>query len=335
MAKKAKDKAVRGKNVATARALQQKNTRRRWLTFLRMLRYGANNITRNAWLTVAASAVMTITLLVIFTTVAARTVLMDTADEIRDRMEMSIYLKTDTPDDQADAIEDDLLDLASVKEVYYISPDEARAQFAETYKGDADMLLAMNEATNEFPGTLRIKVVDINDTSELRSFVDNNETLGEHINPDREPSFQSDRNKAINQIGRWTSMAERFGIGAAVVFVAISSLIIFNTIRMAIFSRQDEIHMMKLIGADKSFIRGPFIVEAVFYGFIAAIAATAIGMAVLYYSKDSLQSYGIQIQTVLDFVTDYAVLTLVGMVIIGSIIGIISSLLATRRYLKI
>lgn len=325
----------KNKGSSAAKALQQKNARRRWLTFIRMLRYGVNNITRNAWLTVAASAVMTITLLVIFTTVAARTVLSDTAGEIRNRVEMSIYLQTDTTDEEAAAIENDLTGLESVKEVTYISPAAAKEQFAKENKEDIDMLSALNEATNEFPGTLRVKIVDINDPSELRNFVQNSELVQEHIHADREPSFESDRSTAIKSIGRWTSLAERFGIGAAVIFIAISSLIIFNTIRMAIFSRQDEIQMMKLIGADRSFIRGPFIVEAVFYGLIAAIVATGIGIAVLYYSRDSLQSYGIQVETVVRFVTDYAIVTLVGMIIIGALIGIISSFLATRRYLKI
>lgn len=327
--------AKKHSNISAAKALQQKNARRRWLTFLRMMRYGMNNITRNAWLTIAASAVMTITLLVIFTTVAARTVLTDTAGEIRDRVEMSIYLRTETTDSQADTIKANLEKLSSVKSVAYVSPAAAKVQFAEDYKDDPETLSALNEATNEFPGTMRIKVVDINDPSELREFVKNDKTLQKHIHPTRAPSFESDRSKAISRIGRWTSMAERFGIAAAAIFIAISSLIIFNTIRMAIFSRQDEIHMMKLIGADKSFIRGPFIIEAVFYGIIAAVVATGIGITALYSSKESLQRNDIQVATVVQFVTDYAVVTFIGMMIIGALIGIISSLLATRRYLKI
>lgn len=324
------------KQVTSAnKALQQKNARRRWLTFVRMLRYGVNNITRNAWLTIAASAVMTITLLVIFSAVAARTVLVDTATEIKDRVNMSIYLRPNVTDEQAATIKEKLEGLASVKAVEYISPAVAKEQFAEENKSDADTLSALNEATNEFPGTLRVKVVDINDPSELRTFVKDDETTQRYLNEDRPPSFESERSSAISSIGRWVVFAERFGIAAAVLFIAISSLIIFNTIRMAIFNRKDEIEMMKLIGADRSFIRGPFIVEAVFYGFIAAIVATAVGVLALYYSKDSLQSYGIKVETVVSFVTDYAAITLLGMIIVGAIIGILSSLLATRRYLKI
>lgn len=327
---------AKSKTTSASKALQQKNARRRrWLTFMRMMRYGVNNITRNAWLTIAASAVMTITLLVIFTAVAARTVLVDTADDIRDKVLMSIYVKTDIDDNQAAEIGRRLEALPTVQSVEYISPAQAKANFAEQNKGDADTLSALNEATNEFPGIFRVKIADINDPSELRTFVKDDSLMKQYLHPDRAPSFESDRSSAISQIGRWVVYAERFGIGAAIVFIAISSLIIFNTIRMAIFNRKDEIQMMKLIGADRSFIRGPFIVEAVFYGFIAAIAATAIGMATLYVLKDGLEGAGIQVETVVHFVTDYAAITLLGMIIVGAIIGVVSSLLATRRYLKI
>lgn len=326
---------MKQKTSSAAKALQQKSARRRWLTFMRMLRYGMNNITRNAWLTIAASAIMTITLLVIFATVAARTVLMDTIAQIENSVSMSIYLKTDTTDQQAESVENDLEKLSSVKSVSYISPANARAQFAEQNKTDADTLSALNEATNEFPGTLRVKIADISDPSQLKDFVEKNDNVKKYLNPDLAPSFASDRSKAIKKIGSWVNFADKFGIGATILFIAISSLIVFNTIRMAIFNRKDEIQMMKLIGADRSFIRGPFIVEAVFYGFIAAVVATVLGMVSLYAAKDGLQSAGIELQTVLHFVTDYAVITLLGMMVIGALIGVTSSLFATRKYLKL
>lgn len=103
---------------------------------------------------------------------------------------------------------------------------------------------------------------------------------------------------------------------------------------MAIFNRKEEIQMMKLIGADYSFIRGPFMVEAVMYGFIAAILATGIDFALLYAVKDTLLSYQVAVQPIIDFATVYVGLVLLGMMIIGAIIGIVSSLLATRRHLK-
>ena len=315
---------------------QQKRHRRQWITFLRMCRYGVNNFSRNAWLTIAATAIMTITLLVVFVTLAARNVLLDTVAEIRDKVDMSIYVKTDTSDEDIKKIEGGLRALKkSVRDVHYISPQEARENFAQANSGDAGTLNALNEATNEFPGTFRISPVDINKTDELRHYVETDPTVKADIDPDRAPSFAGDRRTAIENIGRWVSFAERAGLVASVVFIAISSLIVFNTIRMAIFNRRDEIQMMKLIGADRNFIRGPFVVEAVVYGFIAAVIATALGVGLLFASQETLLNYGIIIDGTLKLVTVYIGVVLLAMVFLGALIGVISSLLATRRYLKI
>jgi len=313
----------------------QKRTRRQWLTFFRMCRYGVNNFSRNAWLSIAATAVMTITLLMIFVTFSAHNVLTDTVNQIRDKVDMSIYLQNDTSDADAMAIKAELLKLPSVKHVNYVSPTQARNDFAEQNKGSNAALDALNEATNKFPGTLNINVTDINNTSELDHFVKTDALVKKHLDPNRPPSFAGSRRSAIKNIGRIVSFAQQVGVGASILFVAISSLIVFNTIRMAIFNRKEEIQMMKLIGADRNFIRGPFIVESIMYGFIAALIATGLGVLILYLSKDGLLSYGIQVKSAMAMVTSYLGFVILAMILLGAVIGVISSLLATRRYLKI
>jgi cell division transport system permease protein len=231
-----------------------------------MCRYGVNNFTRNAWLTVAATAVMTITLLIVMLTVVAQNVLTDTVTEVGKNIDRSIFLKTGTTKEQAGPIMDDLRKLSNVTEVSFISSEEGRAKAAVDNKTDANVLNAINEAVNKIPATIRIQLKDVNDTSQLVTFVKTNESLKEYIDSTRQPTFMSDRKAATETIAGWTVIAQRIGIGASIVFTAMSILIIFNTIRMAIFNRKDEIEMMKLIGADKNFIRGPFVVEAVVCG---------------------------------------------------------------------
>lgn len=313
----------------------QKRKRRQWLTFVRMCRYGVNNFSRNAWLTIAATAVMTITLLIIFVTVAARNILTDSLTVLSQKVDMSIYLQNDTKQEEAQAIATELRKLSSVTNVEYVTPEEARSDYAEQNKSDPQVLSALNEANNQFWGILRISVEDINDTSQLSEFVEKNQLLRQHIDPDKEPSFAGDRRAAIQNIGRIVNFAERLGLISSVIFIVISSLIVFNTIRMAIFNRKEEIQMMKLIGADRSFIRGPFVVEAIVYGFIAALIATALGITILYASHEKLASYGIVVQPTIDAATIYIGFVILGMILIGALIGVISSLLATRKYLKI
>lgn len=313
---------------------QQKRHRRQWTTFMRMCRYGINNFTRNAWLTIAATAIMTITLLVIFTSVVSRNVLIDTLTSLRDNVSMSIYLKTETTQADADKISSDLRKESSVMQVAIISPEQARDKYIEQNKLDPQSLEVLKQATNKFPWTLDIKVQDINDTTQLAEFVKTNATLKADTDPDHQPSFAGTRRATIESIGNAANFAQKIGIVVSAVFVVISTLIIFNTIRMAIFNRREEIQMMKLIGAERSFIRGPFVVEAIVYGFFAALIATGAGAGILILAAPSLSSY-FNIQPTIDALTYYAAFVLIGMIIIGAFIGIVSSLMATHRYLKL
>lgn len=314
---------------------RQKYRRRQWITFLRMCRYGVNNFTRNAWLTIAATAVMTITLLVVFVSVVAQNVLLDTVDKLRDQVNMSIYLKNDTTSEDADAVVAEVEKLSSVLSVGLTSPEQARRDFLQDNKGDTATIEAMQEASNQFPWTVKIKVSNINDTSELSSLVADNKVVKDHLDSKRAPSFAGSRRDAIESIGRAASFAQQLGIIMSAVLVGISMLIIFNTIRMAIFNRREEIQMMKLIGAERSFIRGPFVVEAVVYGFFAAIAAGGLGYGLVMLAAPALRNYDINIDPTMDMLVYYAAFVAFGLIALGGLIGIISSLLATRRYLKL
>lgn len=312
--------------------------RRRYYTWLRMIRYGANNFTRNAWLTTAATAVMTITLLIILMTFISRQALAGTVDALKEKVDISIYLRSDITDDEVKTVIDHVEHTENVTSVRYINIAEAKDAYIEQNSPSAEQLDAISElpVTPFFP-SLRVIVKDPNDTAALAKLVKDDETVRSALNPDprRAPSFSGEKKKVIETISRWTTLAERGGLTAASVFIAISMLIIFNTIRMAIFNRKEEIQMMKLIGADKNFIRGPFVVEAVMYGFVAALIATALGYAILSSAEKPLSSYGIAVAPTLSTFSLFAPLILLIMIMIGAIIGIVSSRLAVRRYLKV
>lgn len=300
-----------------------------------MCRYGINNFTRNAWLTIAATAVMTITLLIVFVTVIAQNVLADTTTTVGKRIDRSIFLKTGTTEKQAAPMTDKLRGLSNTESVTFVSTEEARAKFAEENKSSLSTLEALNTATNKLPATIKVTLKNVNDTSQLVDFVKTDPTLKKYIDANRQPTFMGNRKAPTETIANWTRVAQQLGIGMSVVFVSISMLIIFNTIRMAIFNRKEEIQMMKLIGADRSFIRGPFVVEAIVYGVIAAVIATSLGIGLLSLFANKMQAWGIEIGPTVNLLTDYIAFVLLAMVLVGAFIGTVSSLLATRRYLKI
>jgi cell division transport system permease protein len=325
---------AKGKRKLDAKSFaQQKRHRRQWVTFIRMCRYGVNNFSRNAWLTIAATAIMTITLLVIFVSVVSRNILVDTGEQISSSVRMSIFLRIDTEQEVVNEVADEVRALSSVTEVTVESPSEARGRLAEDNSADQAYLEAIKEMNSQLPWTINVAVTDINNTEQLRDYVANSELVLEYSS--RPPTFAGERRAAIETIGQFVGFAQTAGLIIGGVFVAISMLIIFNTIRMAIFNRREEIQMMKLIGAEKAFIRGPFLVEAMMYGFIAAVIASVIGYALLYAIAPVLESEEYSIQSTLDWMVLYAGFVVLAMIIIGAVIGAISSSLATRRHLKL
>ena len=315
--------------------MQQKQRRRKALTFWRITKYGANSFVRNAWLSVAATAVMTVTLVIIFGSLLARSILMDTVEDIKNKVDMSIYLKKGVSDKDIAKMKKSIQNLKSVTSITYTSPQQAREKFASKNSSDADIRKALLESNNEFFGIFNIKLVNISDTTELKNLVDSDKLIKSNLDPDHPPTYASDRNEIIKNISNTINFAEKVGLLAGSIFVIIASLIIFNTIRMAIFNRREEIYMMKLIGANKSFIAGPFLVEAIICGTIAAVLATIIGYTIVFLSKSKLEAYGIIVSPIISFLQVYGVVVVLGLILIGSTIGVISAFTATRKYLKI
>ncbi len=315
---------------------QNKRVRRKWITFVRMCRYGINNFSRNTWLTIAATAVMTITLLIIFSTIAARYTLLSTVDDFRSKVDISIYLKNSVDEATVKQLEGKLQKLPSVQSTRYISPSQFQKDSIANGELPKDQLKTIAELPETpYPATLRVVPTDLDKLGSIESLVKNDSLFQSSLSPDRAPTFATSRRKAIDTIGNTVQFISRVGTIASVVFIAISILIIFNTIRMAIFNRKDEIEMMKLIGADKNFIRGPFTVEAIMYGFFAAIFATGLGFTGLKLLRDPLVNAGVAMQPTINFVTINIAFVFLGLVLIGAIIGVISSVFAVHRYLKV
>ncbi len=307
--------------------------RRKWITFLRIFHYGLHNFTRNAWLSTAATAVMTVTLLIIITTITARMIFSDTIQQVRQKIDVSVYLKDDAEPTDVNRFANELKRVPIVTSVEYVSKEQAREIFRQQNKGELAELEALGELKgNPFPASLRIKTKDPNKLEELNTIINKAENNQLQSDP---PSNSGERKAAIDSIARVSQFSETAGFVAAIIFVIISVMIIFNTIRMAIFNRKDEIEMMKLIGAEKSFIRGPFIVEAALYGALAAALSLVIIYALLLTRAGDLARYEIEVTNTLNFFKTWPILIIPAQMIIGMVIGVFSSLLAMRRYLKL
>ncbi len=304
-------------------------------TAARVLRYGTQSFARNIWLTAAAIAIMTVTLLVISATMIVTSAMGTAIEIVKTQVDMSVYVKQEATQEEVDSIIEGMKNLASVDDVVFVTPDDAyKTAIENIIKNEnitnQDLIDAMYEAPNKLPWTLNVKIEDLNDPSELEDFVYNAEIMSDMLDA-KPPSFSSSHRQTIDGIARTMKGFEIGGMIAAGVFTVIAILVVFNTIRMAIFNRKEEIYMMKLIGAGKSFIRGPFVVEAILYGIIAALIAG--GMVFLLLNVLGGR-FGGTLEPTTAFVYQWWWLLLAGMMAGGMLIGMVSSMLATRRYLR-
>ena len=153
------------------------------------------------------------------------------------------------------------------------------------------------------------------------------------MDEEKQPTYDVNQVE-IATITSWARIARTGGIILAVVFLVISILIIFSTIRMAIFSRREEIYMMKLVGADKRFIRGPFLVEAEICGILAGLVAASASYFGFMWLAPKLSGYGINVDEILGILqSSKLVLMFLVFVGLGIIIGRVSARLAVSKYL--
>lgn len=306
------------------------------VTFGRIIKTGLTNFLRNAWLAAAAMAVMTVTLTIILFSVVTSATFNNTITQINAKIDVSIYLADSTTVDQANKMMEELRKFPEVKQVSYVSKDQALAIFRAGNSTNVALQQAINQTGNPLPASIKIMPRDPSNIASIERFIKQpgNVALEDPQNPS---SYHGDQKAAVDKIAHATSIMRRVGVIAVIVFAVISMLIIFNTIQMAIFNRRDELTIMRLLGASTGFIRGPFVVESIMYGVFSALISIALIDILFVASSSALHASSLGLLDI-NYSNSYFhdhFWTLLGMQLgVGVLIGAGSSILATRRYLK-
>jgi cell division transport system permease protein len=308
---------------------------RKFITAERIVKTGIVNFGRNVWLAIAAIAMMVITLTILLFAVVASVTFNHTIADITSHIDVSVYLKEGITDSQRTNLIKQVRQVDNVEAVTYISKEQALKTYEQQNATNSDLLAAISQTDNPLPASLTIKPKDANNLEPIRAFIARPDIRALQSDPSND---SGDRRKAIDNITKATHFFQQAGIVGIIVFVVISMLIIFNTIRMAIFNRRDELVIMRLLGASTAFIRGPFVVETMIYGLIAALISLAACAALFKIAASTLQASSLGLLDIgysdRFFTTNlFKILTL--QIAIGILIGAVSSGIATRRYLKL
>ena len=310
----------------------------------RILKYGLIGFGRNVWLSLTATIVTTLTLVLLFATIIAGAVLNSTADAMREKIDISIFFEPGTSKSDLVSMASTMNKDSNVKSVEYSTSEEEFAKMKQEYidKDDQKMLNAIEMVGEEAfikkqPAAMRIKAYDTSDLASIKSIVNNDEEFRENISKDKDhaPTYDSN-SSAISTISSWADIATKGGGALSILFIIISTLVIFNTIRMAIYSRSEEIYMEKLVGADNGFIRGPFLVEAMISGIFAGILSGIVSLIGYNTLAPKLKAYEISVDVVNNFLSEPRNVVLLFLILVGTgmVITFISARLAIHKYLK-
>jgi cell division transport system permease protein len=295
----------------------------------RIMVAGTRNFFRNAWLSIAATAIMTVTLTVMLSGVILNAALKDTLKDITHRIDIAIYLEDKAEPEQIVALEEELRNLDNVQTVHFVSKADALKRYRVQFRDKPTLLEAITDEENPLPQAIEFQVKDLNEIDPIIEITQKDEYL-----PIVQSTSYEDRQKIIKRIAEINSFLVNSAIIVSSLFTAISILIIFNTIRMAIFSRSEEIQIMRLIGAGNGYIRGPFIFEAMLNGVMAAVISLVFAYVVLFAGAPKLLSY-VNFSNTLSFFENYWTLIAFGTMLVGMFVGALSSALAMARYLRL
>lgn len=298
-----------------------------WRTF----KEGMQNFRRNGWLSFATVSILTLSLFIVSLSALLGLTTHYVLQNMRDKVTVTVSFNPDVSEDRILQIRDELSkykkEIASVE---YVSREDALNNFLAESGNDPVIAQAVEEiGENPLLAALVIKAVTPEDYDVI-------------VQQIQSSTFQSDisrinyaKNKKIfERLDRINQATKQTGLMLGGVFIFIAILITFNTIRITIYSHRQEFEIMRLVGASNLYVRMPFIFEGMLYGITAAVV-TAIALFGIAHFISPLTVGAIPQGNFMNLYLDYFLVTFAGLLFLGIGLGVISSFIAIRRYLKV
>jgi len=299
-------------------------------TFKRIIKSGLKSFRRNGWLSAATISVMVLTLIVITTLLMVNLVASVVLENLQEKIDISVYFKAEALEEDILIVKSQLEKLAEVERVDYISRDDALLKFRERHQDNPYLIQSLQElGENPLEASLNIKADDPSQYEGISEFLGgiSYSTIIDKVD------YRQNK-EVIDRLSNIIINVKLVGLSLSGLLVLIVILVTFSAIRLAIYSAREEIRVMRLVGANNWFIRGPFIVEGVLYGIISSLITLAVLYPIFWLLSPKLSGF----LAINDFFVYFKAnfwAFLVLLLGLGVILGIVSSFLAIRKYLKV
>lgn len=293
-----------------------------------LVEQGIENIWKNRMMAFASFCVLLVSLLLVGISVLAYQNVSSMIGGVESKNEIIVYMDDDTGVDKLNEIGNLILNMPNVEDVYFYSKEDAYLALKEQM-ADYDVLFESLGDDNPLVDSFRIKIQDIEQTAKTVSQLQNLEHVYSISAPDDFVTVLIQ----LRVILTWVMGAIIFAM------IIVSMVIISNTTRTSVYSRREEIQIMKYVGATNAFIRLPFFIEGMVTGFFAGCGALEITWLVYEAVADILKNQIaliniIGIGSIIQFSDIYLPVAL-AYVLGGALIGAIGSALSTKKYINV
>jgi cell division transport system permease protein len=282
------------------------------------IREAATSLRRNKLMTVAAVLTAAVSLLLLGGVLTLGAFVSSITHDIQSKIEVSVFLTDKVTDEQQQDVRQTLEGLNVVRNVKYISKEEAFKEFKELYRDQP--ALTENIDASVLPASFRVELADPNRVDVISARLGRNPAVDEIV----------DQRKTVERLVRFTDLLRTFSVVMIVVLLGAAVLLISNTTQLAIYARRREIEIMKLVGATNWFVRFPFMLE----GITAGVAGAVIALFLLGVGKSVARSqFPVWIPTTA--LHGVALGQIVWLVVLGIVVGALGSAVAVRRFLEV
>jgi cell division transport system permease protein len=241
------------------------------LFLYRVIKFSFQDIARNAWLTIVTITILLLALFSINTLMTVRLISDSAMTAVKEKINISLFIKPDTLESEIMSLKAELANSDKVREVVYISRQEALENFRQKYENNQEVLAALKElGRNPLSPSLTIVPQDFENSGlligELRAL----------DNPIIESRDFSDNAVILNKISGITKRVNEVGLFIIAIFILTSLLVVYNTIRVAIYTHRQEIEIMRLVGGSNAFIYMPYLFSALIYSLLSILIVIAV-----------------------------------------------------------
>jgi len=289
----------------------------------RSIRDSFKSVFRNFSLSIASIACTTITLILVSVALVVSHNVNNVTEKLESELSIVVYLNKETTLEQVDIVETKIKNLENVDSVEYKSKDEWKVEM-QSYSETLDTTLSYIESNP----LLDSFVVTVDDVKNFGTTAEAIRTIEYVESADYGAGM-------VDQIVNIFDIIEKATFAIVIALVLVTAFLISNTIKLTIFSRRNEIEIMRLVGTSNTTIKLPFLFEGFILGVLGSIIpiiVTVYGYIIIY---DRLGGYlfsqMIELASPLNFVFYIAIILL----IIGSVVGMFASFRAVKKYLKI